>query len=136
MGLRHPQKVHAVDAGLRNAVCLTGAPDLGRLAETVVCGALRRDEAALLSSWRGEGEVDLVLRRGSRTEALVQVVYDVEGRPDVLRREIRALEEARVTFPDARLRLVLARPPDRETPSLPEGVELVPLWRLLLTEGA
>ena len=61
---RHPNKVHAVDTGLRNTVCLSASPDRGRLAETAVFGALERSFSGDLYYWQGQGEVDVVVRRG------------------------------------------------------------------------
>ena len=59
--LRKPRKVHAVDPGLRNAVCLTGSPDRGRLMETAVHGALERTDHDGLFYWKDEVEVDFIL---------------------------------------------------------------------------
>jgi predicted AAA+ superfamily ATPase len=96
---RRPQKVHAVDTGLRNAVCLSGAPDRGRLLETAVVAELRRGRHDGLFYWKGRGEVDVVVRRGNEATRLVQVTWGGEADVDVLRRESAALEEAGQVFP-------------------------------------
>lgn len=127
---RHPQKVHAVDLGLRNAVCLSETPDRGRLAETSVTSALRRDPDNDLFYWKADGEVDLLVRRGNRVKALVQVVC--EGLDDeasaVRKRETAPFAAGRAAYPEARCVLVVGR---GVGPDLPD-VDVMPLWRLLL----
>lgn len=114
---RQPQKLHAVDTGLRNAVTLHPSADAGRVAETAVVGALRRAGHRELGWWKGRGEVDVVVQRAGGALALVQVC--VEGSPA---REQAALDEAAATFPGAAQVVV--------------GPAGVPLWRFLLDPGA
>ena len=98
---RRPQKVHAVDTGLRNAVCLSGSADRGRLLESAVVAELRRGRHDGLYYWKGRGEVDVVVRRGNEASRLVQVTWGGEAGADVLRRESAALAEAAPVFPKA-----------------------------------
>ena len=126
---RHPNKVHAVDTGLRNTVCLSASPDRGRLAETAVFGALERSFSGDLYYWQGQGEVDVVVRRGGRIAALAQVA--VEGLDDnrVLAREAAALEEGGARYRKARRLLVAGEIPRGRKP---KQIELIPLWRFLI----
>jgi predicted AAA+ superfamily ATPase len=57
-------KVYPVDTGLRRVVARPGSADRGKALECVTYLALRRhfDD---VSYWRGKGEVDFVVRRGS-----------------------------------------------------------------------
>jgi predicted AAA+ superfamily ATPase len=130
---RHPKKVHAVDTGLRNAACLTGSPDLGRLAETAAFRALRAEGGGELSYWRGQGEVDLARRVGTRIDALVQVAWSVED-AGTLEREVAGLEETGAEHAGARKVLVVARPLGDRGRDLPASIEVIPLWRFLLGE--
>ena len=98
---RRPQKVHAVDTGLRNAVCLSGTPDRGRLLESAAVAELRRGRHDGLFYWKGKGEVDVVVRRGNDAARLVQVTWGGEMSPDALKREAAALTEAQEVFPGA-----------------------------------
>lgn len=125
---RNPQKLHATDTGLRNAVAMTGAPDRGRLAETAAFNAMRRstDEPSLFYG-RGEHEVDIVRRAGHATSHLVQVAWAADEA--TLQRELASLDLARAEHPKARRLLVTERAP--KTP-LPRGIEARPLWRFLL----
>ena len=116
--LRHPQKVHALDSGLRNAVVMSPGADWGHLAESAVYGALRRLTTHGLFYWQGKGEIDLVVRRANRVEAAIQVVWEGWDRPEVHAREAAALAEAEVRFAGARMSVVTGAP-------LPDAVPLV-----------
>lgn len=109
--LRRPSKVHAIDPGLRNAVSLSAAPDRGRLMETVVHNALLGERSDGLFYWKGEGEVDLAVRRGLGLERLIQVTDEGLLEPASRQGEIEALLEASRVFPDAELLVIAAAPP-------------------------
>jgi predicted AAA+ superfamily ATPase len=129
--LRRPRKVHAVDLGLRNAVSLTASADRGRLAESAVYQQLWREaEIDTLFYWKGEGEIDLLQRRGLEVEQLVQVALEGLDDPAVRTREMTALDEGRKAFGKARRRIVTGSLPSSP---LPEDVEVEPLWRFLLS---
>ncbi|MDP6627867.1 MAG: ATP-binding protein [Methanopyri archaeon] len=122
---RRPRKVYCIDNGLRNAVSLRFSRDAGRLAENLVHVELVR-RGLEHSYWKGEGEVDFVVRDGDELTAINVTFTD-----EVDEREVRALEEFRDAFPDRVRDLVLI------TRDLYEGgsVRKVPLWRWLLFEG-
>lgn len=130
--LRRPQKVHALDLGLRNAVTLGLSPDWGHLAETAVANHLATGAGGGLSYWQGNSEVDLVLRRGNEVEHLVQVAFGDLERRELRERELSGLAEAGERFPHASRTLVVERWPA----ALPEpaGTAVVPLWRFLLED--
>ncbi|MFY9345291.1 MAG: ATP-binding protein [Planctomycetota bacterium] len=119
---RNPQKVFAIDTGLRNAVCYAATPDHGRLAETVAYGALLRDTDDSLCYWRNGHEVDLVVRRGGHVVRLVQVAYELDRAGEVEGRERAALVAAGEQFPEAerlfvvQKRVPAARKKDAEAP--------------------
>ncbi len=128
---RNPQKVHAVDVGLRNAVCLAFSPDEGHLAETAAWSALDHLRHDGLFYWRGASasEVDLVVRAANDVRAAVQVCVGANGQP-VPERELAALTEIAGAHPRASRVLVVDRPQHAPTP--PKGVSVVPLWRFLV----
>lgn len=127
---RRPQKVHAVDLGVRNAVCLSGSPDLGRLAETAVCNALDREEHDGLFHWKGEHEIDLVLRRGLQAAVVAQVAWEVES-SEAASREAASLGEAQATFRKALSLLVLGQGKPAFPGNARTRLRTVPLWSLL-----
>ncbi len=128
--LRRPQKVYAMDTGLRNAVCLTGSPDRGRLIETAVYGALERSDHDGLFYWQDDVEVDFAVRRGLSIRSLIQVASEGLERDTVRTRELRSLERARSVFPQAERFLVAGSLPDAAASASSE-VRWIPLWRFL-----
>ena len=128
---RNPQKVHAIDTGLRNAVCLSASPDRGRLAETAVVAAMRRRDHDGLYYWKAGGEVDVLERRGNSVRTAVQVCFDATD-PAVQAREISALTEASRVFKGVQPILVLGRIGEETLKGLPRRTRVVPLWRFLL----
>lgn len=129
--LRHPKKVHALDTGLRNAVSMSGAPDRGRLAETVVFQSLARRANDGLYYWLGSCEVDIAVRRGNEIRQLVQVAYDLEG-SEVWQRELAALAEAKQAWPLAERRLIAGRASDLPDDLQNEDAEVTHLWHFLI----
>jgi hypothetical protein len=128
---RNPHKVHAVDTGLRNAVCLAFAEDDGHLSETATWAALNRHPHDGLFYWRGAktGEVDLVVRAGNDVRAAVQVCVGTPG-DDLPERELAALGEIASVHPRARRFLVLHG--QATTTPASGDVTIEPLWRFLL----
>jgi predicted AAA+ superfamily ATPase len=131
---RNPQKVHAVDTGLRNAVCLSWSQDLGHVLESMVWAELDRRPHDGLFWWRDadRGEVDFVVRSGNEARLGVQVCAAGGGKP-LPARELAALDAFAAAHPKARRLLVLdAADPAAETAA---GVEVQPLWRWLLAQA-
>ncbi len=54
---RHPQKVHAMDLGLRNAVSLAHSTDEGHLSESVMYHSLRRRFKNNVFYWNNDNEL-------------------------------------------------------------------------------
>ncbi len=125
---RRPQKCHAWDTGLRNALCL-GRRDLGRVAESAVWRSMASRSPEPVTYWKGKQEVDLVRREGGKAVELVQVVLET-SQPATLKREVVSLHEGARAFPEAKLRMVHADAPTSLL--LPGEVDAVPLWRYLL----
>lgn len=129
--LRHPKKVHALDNGLRNAVSMSGAPDRGRLAESAVFQSLARQANDGLYYWQGKGEIDIAVRQGNEIHQLVQVAYDLEG-AEVWQRELAALAEAKLAWPQATARLIAGRATDAPESLENTDVEVTALWHFLI----
>lgn len=120
--VRNPRKVHAIDLGLRNAVALTGSPDRGRLSESALFGALRRELRTGLHYWKGHGELDLLAHQGARATLGVQVAWEGWDREELRERELGPLREAEARFPGLRGVMITGD----------GGEGSVPLWRALL----
>lgn len=128
---RHPQKIHAIDGGLRNSVSFSTAPDKGKLIESLVFQSLLRKNKSEICYWKENGEVDFLIKRGANVSDLIQVVYEGLGEKEVFEREIGALEEANHYFPAATRQLIVVEKPT-ENIVLPQGVLMKPLWQFLL----
>ena len=129
---RRPRKVHAVDPGLRNAVTLTGSPDRGHLMETVAHNALAGEQQDGLFYWKGNGEVDLVVRQGLAVKRLVQLTYEGLTELKVRQRETRSLIEAAEHFPEAETLLVAHTLPPDDAEEI--EVPVMPFWRFLVSD--
>lgn len=128
---RHPQKVHATDLGLRNAVSLAHSTDEGHLTESLVYHCLRRRFGDNVFYWSGDSKIDFVIREGNTITQIWQVVAGKLEDPNVLQRELKAIEEALQAFPKAAAFIVT-----KHLPSLGLKVpfKIIPLWLMLLEE--
>lgn len=126
---RHPQKIHATDLGLRNAVSLAHSADEGRLIETIVYHCLRRRFAENVFYWSGNNEIDFIVREGNTITQIWQVVFEKLEEPEVLKRELQAIEEAKILFPKAEVFIV-----SKTLPVQPLSIpyKIIPLWLFLL----
>jgi uncharacterized protein len=127
---RNPQKVHAVDVGLRNAVSLAHSEDKGRLMETMVYNAIQRNVNDGVFYWKRDVEVDLLVRRGNSIETMIQVVAEGLECDDVQQRELLALEEAGKQFSHAKKIIITGKPLKKP---ISTKMEIIPLWKYLLS---
>lgn len=92
-----PRKVYVVDNGFVTAKAFSQSDNLGRLLENQVFVELIRkgynvDKTLFYYRSRNDKEVDFVLRRGTHTECLVQVCYDMSS-SRTEKREVESLVE-------------------------------------------
>jgi len=129
----NPRKAYPVDPGLIALFERSGRTHHGRALETAVMLQLERFgwEVSYVRS-RRDWEVDFLAHRSGEPPLLVQVCLDSEG-DETWEREVRALQTARDTHPEAHAFLVTldATPPTR---SLPDGVTWAPASTWLLEE--
>ncbi len=91
----NPYKVYAIDPGLYNAVSFRFSENLGRIFENVVYLALRRKGEEVFY-WKGKGEVDFLIRKGTRIDKLINVCWELNKKNE--RREFSGLYEAMKQF--------------------------------------
>jgi len=94
--IANPKKVYCIDTGLRNAVGFTFMENLGKLMENAVFLELKKRGKEIFY-WKGKGEVDFVIKEGTKIKELIQVCYDIE-KEETKKREIDALVEAMEFF--------------------------------------
>ncbi|MEA1945979.1 MAG: ATP-binding protein [Thermodesulfobacteriota bacterium] len=91
----NPYKVYAIDPGLYNAVSFRFSENIGRIFENVVYLALRRKGEEIFY-WKGKGEVDFLIRKGTRIDRLINVCWKLNKKNE--KREFSGLYEAMKQF--------------------------------------
>jgi predicted AAA+ superfamily ATPase len=129
----NPRKVYPADPGLMGAFDTSGRANLGRALKTAVLNELERRGAEVGYVKTEEGyEVDFLARFSDRPSLLVQVCAGASA-PEVLERELRALNSASRKYPRAERVLIVLR---REQASAVSGVgvRVCPAYEWFLEE--
>jgi predicted AAA+ superfamily ATPase len=92
----NPQKVFAIDTGLRNAVSFKFSEDSGKLLENIVFLELLRKKQFPYYWKDDKTEVDFLLRDGLKPSCLINVCYSLNT--GSMAREISSLEKGLETF--------------------------------------
>jgi len=103
----NPQKVFAIDSGLRNAVSFKFSEDAGRLLENVVYNKLKTKYKEVFF-WKNAVEVDFLVREGYKVKNLYNVCYSIREKI-AWEREKKSLLKAKLEFPDAKAKLIYWR---------------------------
>ncbi len=105
----NPRKVYPVDPGLIPLFDRSGADHRGHALETVVALELERRGAQIAYVKTPAGyEVDFIARFHSGETVLIQVCEDA-SEPEVYRREVRALEDAKQRYPKGKRLLIVGQ---------------------------
>jgi len=131
----NPRKVYPVDPGLIPVFDRTGRANLGHALETTVLIELERRRADVTYVRTSEGhEVDFLARHPDGRTELIQVCADASG-GDTAARELRALAEAHLEYPQARALLLTATQGGLPS-SIPSGVTAETAWAWILRPPA
>ncbi|MDD2883185.1 MAG: hypothetical protein PHQ58_22470 [Rhodoferax sp.] len=105
----NPRKVYPVDTGLIALFDRSGKANVGHALETAVLHELHR-RGAQVNDVHTEGgfEVDFLARGVDGEQTLIQVCAELAN-PATLAREVRALQDAARTWPQAALQLITLR---------------------------
>lgn len=126
----NPRKLYPVDTGLIAMFDRSGKPNTGHALETVVLHELQRRGATVGYVHTHSGfAVDFHASMPDGQQWLVQVCVDV-SHPETLAREVRALQEARQDWPDARLLLVTMHVPPAIAVPAPIELHRATTWLL------
>lgn len=101
----HPYKVYAIDPGLYNAVSFRFSENIGRIFENVVYLALRRKGEDVFY-WKGKGEVDFLVRKGTKIDRLINVCWELNKNNE--KREFSSLCEAMEQFSLADAQIIVS----------------------------
>lgn len=116
----NPRKVYPVDTGLMALFDRSGKANVGHALETAVLHELQRRGAQVNYVRTPAGyEVDFYARSLDGDEALIQVCADPDS-SDTLAREVRALQDAATTWPNASLQIITFNQPKG---ALPAGIQ-------------
>ena len=108
----NPRKVYPVDTGLMALFDRSSKTNVGHALDTVVLHELQRCGAQVNYVRTAAGfEVDFYARGLEGDEALIQVCADLDS-PDTLAREVRALQDAAMTWPNASLQIIALNRPN------------------------
>jgi len=131
----NPRKAYPIDPGLIEVYDRTGRANLGRALETAVLLELerRRYEVTYVRTAAGY-EVDFLARHPGGETVLIQVCAEATG-DEARERELRALDEAGRSYPDA-ARLLLTATRDGLPAAVPAGVVAQPAYEWFLTGAA
>jgi predicted AAA+ superfamily ATPase len=126
----NPKKLYVIDTGLLSSVSFGMTEDRGALLENLVYTHLRRQ--GLRPEYyvsKGGTEVDFVLQaRGTAERSLIQVCWGL-SEPTTRVREVRSLRMAMEELNAKRGTLLTWLDESSE-----EGIEVMPVWKWLLTE--
>jgi len=129
----NPRKVYPVDTGLMPLFERSGKVNVGHALETAVLHELQRRGAQANYVRTPAGfEVDFYTRGPVGAEALIQVCAELDS-PDTLAREVRALQDAAQTWPNATLQLITLNSPKGDSPPPEIELHLAADWLLQAT---
>lgn len=108
--IRQPKKIYCADTGLVNAVGFRFSENRGRLLENLIYNYLHQEKKQIFYWKNAKTELDLVTRRGYKTEEIYNVSWETEDEK-TLEREEMSLREGKkilsvkktflITFADA-----------------------------------
>jgi len=101
----NPYKIYAIDPGLYNAVSFRFSENIGRIFENVVYLALRRKGEEIFY-WKGKGEVDFLIRKGTKIDRLINVCWELNKKNE--KREFSGLYEAMKQFNVSNAQLIVS----------------------------
>lgn len=134
--LSHDKKLYMVDTGLANSVSFRFSEDKGRMLETIVYQALKRQRVAIYFH-RNKNECDFLLKSGTEMIAAIQVTCSVSD-PVTRKREIAGLLDALKTY-QLNSGLILTLDEEEQLSLLeddvPYQITIKPVWRWLLETG-
>ena len=120
----NPKKIYCIDNGMRNAVSFKFSKDEGRLAENLVFIELKR-RGRDPYYWKGEGEVDFVIKEKDNSLTAINVSYTNE----IEERELMGLKDFKKIFKKNKKMILLTKDVEKEE----DGIIYIPLWKWLLS---
>lgn len=129
---RNPQKVHALDLGMRQIVSLAHSPDKGHLIETAVQHVLMRQPHDGIFYWQEDVQIDFAVRKANSIKTLVQVFNGDFRDLEFIPREIKALTIAGKNFPNAEKIIIASNAIKKSYLKAQKDIQIIPLLDFLL----
>ena len=125
----NPKKVYMIDTGFANRLGFNFSQNKGRLLENMVFLELQRRGKEVFY-FSDKLECDFIIREGLEIVEAIQVAYQLEA--SNYEREFRGLADAMSAYNIKRGLLITYDVVDSIV-SENDGVEIIPIWRWLLT---
>lgn len=125
------KKIYCVDNGLRNFVSFRFSEDIGKLYENAVFIELKRRKKEVYY-WKGNGEVDFLVKEGLKVKELIQVCQDISDKK-TRKREVDGLVESAKLF-KIKKGMIITEDCSDEMETNGIKIKFIPLWRWLLEE--
>ena len=128
---RHPRKLYVVDPGIINAVTLRFSKNIGRLAENIVAlHLIKRFGKENVFYYKGEREVDFLIKEGLEVTKAIQVSWDLS---ESKKREVKGLLEAMEEF-SLKEGVIITSAYEGLEEIKGKRIRYIPLWKFLLLE--
>ena len=124
----NPKKVYSIDPGFIHRIGFNFSTNKGRILENIVYLELLRNKKDVYY-YSEKVECDFVIKQGLSITQAIQVTYNLNK--ENIEREIAGLKEAIKEF-NLKKGLLIYYDNEIEEQKLPEGIEMVPVWRWLL----
>lgn len=126
-------KYYCIDNGLCDAVLLPQSDDNGKKLENTVLLQLYRTRTPIdnIYYYKGKGECDFALQRGTEIIRLIQVTWEMNDR-ETRHREIAGLLEASDATGCNELYIVTSDHQEKITTESGKRIHIIPAWRWLL----
>lgn len=128
---RHPQKVHALDLGLRKVVMLSASPDYGRMIETAIYHHLMQQHFDGIFYGKKNGEVDFLVRFGNKLVSAIQAVYEGLDKDSIWERESSVFSDITQGLKKAKKMIVTNQMPNKMIIEKAKDISILPLWYFL-----
>ncbi|MCM1310007.1 MAG: ATP-binding protein [Bacteroides sp.] len=128
-------KYYCVDNGLRDAILLPQSDDDGKKLENTIFLQLYRNRTPIdnIFYYRGKGECDFVVQRGTEIDSLIQVTWEMSD-DETRRREIDGLIEASNVTGCENLYIITNDTYEEIELNPNRKIHVIPAWRWLLNK--